>query len=162
MEKENLPQENSSSNLPAQNNKIKDEHEYNLKLKRLDLEQEAISKVSEIQGKTLDTINNLSNNKLKSRELEAKARQKGIDNAKMFDALNKTIDKKYGQQDRAMDNAEKTLDMALDKWDKDIIMKSLDALGSVANTNPLGNVKKDVERQISEEDFDDDDFMLEI
>lgn len=166
MEKDNLPQKTGNTNLPTQDEEQnKDSPEVlrnKFELKRMELENDRFTKAKELQGKALDTINVLSNNKLASKKLEADAKQTGIDNAKMFDILNKTIDKKFGQQDRAMDNAERALDEALDRWDKDIIMKSLDKLADVANTNPLANINKDIKREITLDDFDDDDFMIEI
>lgn len=166
MEKTNLPAKNENNVLNNQTNeqnlKISETEKENLAIKRMKLENDRYAKVSEIQGKTLDTLNNLSNNKLASQQLELEARQTGIDNAKMFDTLNKVIDKKFDHQDRAMDSAEKTLDKALEKWDKDIISKSLDTLANVANTNPLGNIKKDIIKEITLEDFDDEDFMIEL
>lgn len=166
MEKNNLPAKNENTELTTQSNKqnleVSEIRKENLEIKRMELENDRFAKISDIQVKTLDTINNLSNNKLASQRLEAEARQTGIDNAKMFDALNKTIDKKFEHQDRAMDGVEKALDGALERWDKDIISKSLDKLAEIANTNPLGNIKKDIIKDISIEDFDDDDFMIEL
>lgn len=166
MDKDNLPIENGSANLPARNNEnnknTPEAQQRNFELKRMEMENDRYAKAKELQSKALDTVNVLSNNRVASQKLESDARQIGIDNAKMFDTLNKTIDRKFDQQDRAMDNAEKALDKALDIWDKDVIMKSLDKLADVANTNPLNNVKENFEKKITLDDFDDDDFMLEI
>lgn len=165
MKKNNLPQKKTDTsiqnmqNKDAEENRRKDE----MKAKEMEFLSTIHTNITSVKNKGLDTINNLSNNKLASKKLELDAKQKGIDNEKMFDSLNKTIDKKFSQQDRAMDNAEKTLDQALERWDKDVIMKSLDKLADVANTNPLGNnIKKEIKTEISLEDFDDDDFMIEI
>jgi|SRR5690625_1225234 len=162
MNNDNLPQKVGDSNLPIQDNENSDSQKTQLELKRMELENNIITKSYEAHGKALDTVNKLSDNKLASQKLEAEARQTGINNAKAFDALNKIIDKKFEHQDRQMDKAEKALDEALERWDKDIIMHSLDKLTEVANTNPLGNVKKEIEREITLDDFDDDDFMIEL
>lgn len=166
MEKNNLPEKNKNTSMTVQSNEKSQETpdviKAKLEIKKIELENERDAKVVDLQEKALDTWNNLSNNKLASQKLEAEAKQAGIDNAKMFDALNKVIDKKFEHQDKAMDSAEKTLDKALEKWDKDIISKSLDTLANVANTNPLGNIKKDIIKEITIEDFDDDDFMIEL
>lgn len=166
MEKNNLPAKSeitkSETEVNSQNQDTPEIQKAKFEIKKMELENDKFAKLSIVHGKTLDTINNLNNNKLASQKLEAEARQTGIDNAKMFDALNKVIDKKFDHQDRAMDSAEKTLDEALQKWDKDIISKSLDTLANVANTNPLGNIKKDIVKEITIEDFEDDDFMIEL
>ncbi|EPR71913.1 hypothetical protein ADIWIN_3111 [Winogradskyella psychrotolerans RS-3] len=163
MKNNNLPQKKKGSSIQnskeAEEKRRKDE----MKIKEMEFASTIHTNITSVKNKGLDTINNLSNNKLASEKLKIDAKQKGIDNAKMFNTLNKTIDKKFSQQDRAMDNAEKTLDEALVRWDKDVIMKSLDKLADVANTNPLGNnLNKEIKTEISLEDFDDDDFMIEI
>jgi flagellar biosynthesis GTPase FlhF len=166
MKNNNFPQK--KTDLSIQNDKEKQDidksREHEIKMKQMELHKSTHENNTNLKNKALDTFNNLSNNKLESEKLEYDARQKGIDNKEMFKVLNKTIDKKFSQQDRAMDNAEKTLDKALDKWDKDVIMKSLDKLADVANTNPLGNTitGNTVKKEISLSDFDDDDFMIEI
>jgi len=165
MKNNNLPQKKTDSSI--QNNKEKEDLDKSLKHEMKIKEMEFLSTIhtnsTSVTNKGLGTINNLSNNKLASKKLELDAKQKGIDNEKMFNTLNKVIDKKFSHQDRAMDDAEKTLDKALDRWDKDVIMKSLDKLADVANTNPLGNnLKKEIKKEITLNDFDDDDSIIEI
>ena len=165
MKNNKLPQKKTGSSI--QNNKEKEDLDESLRHEMKIKEMEFLSTIhknsTSVKNKGLDTINNLSNNKLASKKLELDAKQKGIDNEKMFNTLNKAIDKKFSDQDRAMDNAEKTLDKALDRWDKDVIMKSLDKLADVANTNPLGNnLKKEIKKEITLNDFDDDDNIIEM
>lgn len=166
MKSNNLPQKKTGLSIQTDREKqdIDKSREHEIKMKQIELRKATHENNTNITNKALDTFNNLSNNKLESKKLEYDARQKGIDNKEMFKVLNKTIDKKFSHQDRLMDNAEKTLDIALEKWDRDIIMGSLDKLSNVANTNPLGNTitGNAVKKEISLSDLDDDDFIIEI
>lgn len=176
MKNNETPQNFENENLPIRNDNNSNENKDAITLRQLDVASD-ISRTAESLGRTaedlgiamthsynrtLDTVDNLLEAQKHKRETE----QIAINSAKMFERVDKVIEKKFKDQDRAMDKAEKTLDMALERWDKDVIISSLNTLANVANTNPLtnglNNPNQINQKEISPEDWDDDNFKIDL
>ncbi|MBE7628497.1 hypothetical protein [Tenacibaculum piscium] len=79
---------------------------------------------------------------------------------KQYDTINKHIDTEYSKQSRAMDKSEEVIDKGLAEGNLDYIREGLNSMVNVANHNPMADLKKTLDKQI--ENFDDDDFTIEI
>ncbi|MCG8182710.1 hypothetical protein [Tenacibaculum piscium] len=97
---------------------------------------------------------------LESQKLKAQTDKelKRID--KQYDTINKHIDTEYSKQSRLMDQSERVIDKGLEEGNLDYVLGGLNSMVNVANHNPMADLKKTLDKQI--ENFDDDDFTIEI
>jgi hypothetical protein len=75
--------------------------------------------------------------------------------------INKNIEFEYKKQKHAMDVANSVVDSGLKSNDLEKIKLGLEHLSGVANHNPVQHLKNALDKNLSE-NFDDDDFYIEI
>lgn len=75
--------------------------------------------------------------------------------------INKHIDTEYKKQKQTMDKAGTVIDRGLESGDIDLVRAGLDKMAGVANHNPLTDLKNHLDQK-NEQDFEDDDFTIEI
>jgi chromosome segregation ATPase len=158
--------ETNSNNLPEKINKTIAKTEQIIKNGKSLAEN--INSTTNNLGTTLDkskeligNINDLKKTYLESERIKSDTTL-GLEKIKQnHQTINKHIDTEYKKQKQTLDTAERSVDKGLENGDIDLIKKGLDAMISVANHNPMADLKNHLDNQI-EKDFGDDDFIIEI
>ncbi|WP_178985638.1 hypothetical protein [Winogradskyella helgolandensis] len=158
--------ENNPNNLPEKINKKISKTEQIIKSGKSFADN--VNSTANNLGLTLDkskeligNINDLKKTYLESEKIKSDTTL-GLEKIKQnHQTINKHIDIEYKKQKQAMDKAENVIDSGLDSGNLDLVKMGLDSMTGVANHNPMTDLKNHLDNQIVN-DFDDDDFIIEI
>lgn len=111
------------------------------------------------------SVNGVKDSFIESKKIQASTEIKLKEIQSNHQKANRIITEEYGKQKQQMNKASDVVDAGLQQNDLEKIREGLNAMTSVANHNPMDQLKKSMDKKLKEnlnKDLNDDDFIIEI